>query len=413
MTVAIGLDRDHAADAANAHALAELSYVMLNLDEVWHDPVRVASVRRDTIARALRAHLTRNAPYRAYAQSFGLDVSAPEEWPVDAIPLLPSSFFKRKGLALSTAAPRDIVKRCTSSGTRGSLSIVDRDEDTLTTFLGSMSSSSCLYDLDRSGNNKAFVLGPDPDEAGDLWFSYVLATMALSLHTEYLERRGRFDAGEAAAAIDGAVARGASPVIVGPPFRIAELCRRLELERRTIPLPPNSFIISGGGWKNRENDAIPRDSFATLVQSAFEVGPASVRDSYNMVELNSVLNECEHHEKHVMPWLDVHARDPRTNAVVRDGESGVLAFCDGSAFSYPCFVLSEDYGTTVDGRCACGRYGQRVRIVRRLEGVEARGCALKMAGGSEVNASTRNRFFKSFYRRPDLYARRLERDRHD
>jgi len=106
-------------------------------------------------------------------------------------------------------------------------------------------------------------------------------------------------------------------------------------------------------------------------------------------------------------WVDVVVRDPKTNEALPDGQVGILSLYDGSALSYPCFILSEDYGVAESGRCGCGRHGKRVRVIRRMEGMEARGCALKMAAiTDETKSNVSNRFFKSFYRCPELYASR-------
>jgi long-chain-fatty-acid---luciferin-component ligase len=182
----------------------------------------------------------------------------------------------------------------------------------------------------------------------------------------------------------------------------------MEEGRRCVRLDDNSFVVSAGGWKQRQNEAISRDEYTRRVTGAFGIDAGRARDSYNMVELNSVLNECEFHEKHVVPWVDVQARDARTNQVIEDGELGCLAFYDGSALSYPCFVLAEDYGFVYSDKCRCGRIGKRVKVVRRLEGIESRGCALKMARdrSGPQDWEQGERYFKSYFRRRDLYERR-------
>ena len=403
---------DAGESARDENLLSDLPYIMLHLEEISRRADWVETARNATLHRALEFHLARNDEYRAYARSFGLDPAAPGEWAIEDIPLLPSSLFKRPGLKLGSVPSAEIVKHCTSSGTGGSISVVPRDEDTLTHFLGSLSSAqSSLFGLDRIGNHKAFVLGPAPEAAGDLWFSYVLSTMALSYSTEYFERDGRFSARNAAASIGEAARRGAAAMIVGPPLYIAELCQVVETDRRVLPLPENSFVVSAGGWKRAARESIPRPAFSALVERVFALEKQCVRDSFNMVELNTVLSECEYREKHLPPWVEVYARDPVTNTVLKDGEGGILAFYDGSAYSYPCFILSEDYGVTSSGRCACGRYGKRVKILRRMGGIEARGCALKMAGASDARNNNRDRFFKSYFRCPARYrARRREGD---
>jgi long-chain-fatty-acid---luciferin-component ligase len=386
--------------------MSDLSYLMFHLDDALKDEALYHEAQRQIIISTLRFHVSRNHAYHDYYTSFGLKDPPDADLPLSAIPLLPSSLFKRRGLVLATASDEQIIKRCTSSGTRGSISSVPRDEQTLTNFLGSISSAlSCFFNLDRIGNHKAFILGPMPEEAGDLWFSYVLSSMALSFHTEYCEKHGKFRMADAASSIQAAVERRLSVFIIGPPFRIVELCGFLEDRGSSVCLSEDSFVISAGGWKDKESRAIPRVEYIKLVAETFNIDSQMIRDSYNMVELNTVLNECEFHEKHVLPWVDVVARDPSTNHALGDDEPGILSFCDGSALSYPGFILSEDYGVVSSAACRCGRFGKRVEVLRRIEGLEARGCALKMAGSLEPDerADASDRFFKSVYRDRDRY----------
>jgi long-chain-fatty-acid---luciferin-component ligase len=89
--------------------------------------------------------------------------------------------------------------------------------------------------------------------------------------------------------------------------------------------------------------------------------------------------DCEHGRKHCPPWLHASARAPKTLAPLGWGESGILAYLDPTATSYPCFVLSDDFGSVTRGeRCPCGRSGDVLTIERRINRIEARGCALKL-----------------------------------
>jgi long-chain-fatty-acid---luciferin-component ligase len=193
-------------------------------------------------------------------------------------------------------------------------------------------------------------------------------------------------------------------VVIGPPFRIADLCQ--ELGRRGLPaFVEHSFVVSAGGWKGRAAETIDAATFRRQVAETLGAADETVvRDSFNMVELNTVIHECPHHRKHVPPWLLVQARDPRTNEVLPAGQTGVLAFLDATADSYPGFVLSEDFGRVLDEACPCGRVGPQVEIVRRINRIEARGCALKMASGStHTELEGHQRFYASVHRNPDLY----------
>jgi len=382
--------------------MKDMTNIYQNLGQVLLDEKTYQDIQRDSIEKAFQFHVSNNINYKKYVESFNLENHGGESFSLDKIPLIPSSFFKMQDMDLMSLPKDEIIKFCTSSGTQGNLSIVPRDEDTLLNFYSSIASAMPIYDIERTGNHKVFILGPDTEEAGDLWFSYVLSSMSLSFQTEYLEKNGEFDFQKALKKISDAVENLNEILIIGPPFRILELCEYIKRVNGTLPLCANSYVISAGGWKNRQKEAIPRQKYQEIVKNTFEVDSAAVRDSFNMVELNTVLNECKYHQKHVLPWMDVVARDPKTNKMLPDGEVGILAFYDSSSYSYPCFILGEDYGLTRTGRCKCGWIGKRIEIVRRMNRIESRGCALKMAADKKVDRNS-TRYYKSFFRNPSLF----------
>ena len=382
--------------------LEKLSDIFQNLDNILFDEKNYYNIQKMMIKSSFNFHIKNNESYRNYVETFNFDHTI-EDFDINDIPLIPSSFFKKENIDVKSLPNEEIIKNCTSSGTLGNLSIVPRDEDTLLNFYSSISSvMSFIFDIERSGNHKVFILGPDTEEAGDLWFSYVLSSMALSFQTEYFERNGEFCFEEAYKKLNNAIQAGNEILIIGPPFRILELCEYIVKVNGNLALPGNSFVVSAGGWKNRQREAIPRQEYKSKVKSTFGIDLCAVRDSFNMVELNTVVNECEYHQKHVLPWMNVVARDPKTNEVLQDGEVGILAFYDSTSFSYPCFILSEDYGITYSDKCDCGRIGKRFEIVRRMNRIESRGCALKMATDKKVDRNS-TRYYKSFFRDPSHY----------
>jgi len=171
-------------------------------------------------------------------------------------------------------------------------------------------------------------------------------------------------------------------VVIGPPFLLLELAT--EAARTGAPaLPDSSWVMTVGGWK-RFTGAIPPEEFARTVGTALGVAPERIRDTYNMVEVNSVIVECERRVKHIPPWLYVRARHPRTLAVMPSGAKGVLSFLDPTPRSYPGYLLSEDIGIVYeDFACGCGRTTDAVEIVRRVNRVESRGCALRIEAMTE------------------------------
>jgi long-chain-fatty-acid---luciferin-component ligase len=272
-----------------------------------------------------------------------------------------------------------VVKVCTSSGTQGGKSRVHRDSTTLERFLGSIDRGVDLLLANRVVERRLFVLGPDTTEAADLWFSYVLSIVDLLYPTEFFVRDGvmRMDRFVAEIAAD----RSERPLVIGPPVLVKDAALRLR-ERGIRPGLDgrDGMVITAGGWKKFDDQALPRDEFTEVVADAFGLtDPTRIRDCYNAVELNTVLFECEHQAKHVPAWLHASARDPVTQRPLEPGQVGPLAFCDALPTSYPGFVLTDDLGSvSAEGACPCGRASRVLTISRRVESVEARGCALKM-----------------------------------
>jgi long-chain-fatty-acid---luciferin-component ligase len=386
--------------------LEPLENMFFELSHFMHNPLEAKKLRRQLLKTSFEFHMNNNPDYRSYVSHYlsseNQVISFDDELNV---PLMPSSFFKAKDLSVCTVHNDDIIKLCTSSGTQGSLSIVPRDEITLMNFLSSITSLfPSLLGLDRTGNHRAVILGPSADEAGDIWFSYAMACLTLQVTAEYCEKNSFFDIDYAVETIRSAINNNEDLIIVGPPFRILEVCQKIKSIKNWPSISMKSYIISAGGWKNRQREAIDKEAYRAKVAASFATPqPSQIRDCYNMVELNSVLLECEHHKKHIPPWLEVQARDPSSNSVLPDGKNGILAFFDASSVSYPCFILSEDFGVVNSGVCNCGRYGQTLEITRRMGRVEARGCALKLADGkSDESSIVKKRFFTSYYRNPEV-----------
>lgn len=381
----------------------ELVNIQLQLDEILKNRNLFKEVQQRTIKNSFEHHLANNKQYKDYVLSVNAGVIDNKKFEIEKIPLIPSSLFKKTNINMSSE--KNIIKYCTSSGTLGTKSIVPRDEGTLANFLSSISATFPIFlGLEREGNHKVFILGPSTEEAGDLWFSYVLSCMSLNYHTEFMEKNNNFDLNKTMNAICDAIDKSYEILIIAPPFRIVELADLICSTKRKIKLGRSSYIISAGGWKNRQQEAIENDEYIRKVRNAFDSETETfIRDSYNMVELNTVFNECEYGEKHVLPWIEVITRHPKTNHALKDDQVGILSFYDASALSYPGYILSEDFGFTYNGKCKCGRTAKRIKVIRRMNNVEARGCALKMALNINENDLSSNRFYKSYFRNPEDY----------
>ncbi|MEA2493919.1 MAG: long-chain-fatty-acid---luciferin-component ligase [Thermoleophilaceae bacterium] len=327
------------------------------------------------IAAAAEHHLERSAAFRRLAERRGFTPDGLRSTgDLAGVPVVSSSLFKR---AAPELVPGADVKLCRSSGTRGAESQIVRDRPTLERLIGTVLHGLREF-LGHSEAREAFVLGPPASAAGDVWFAYVLTLVELLYDTGFFVTDGRLchrALYEALAGLDEDV----QPAVVAPPGLLLDFLSWMGERSLTLDLQPHRpFVITAGGWKRREDEAVDRASLTALVGERLSVPPERVRDAFNMVELNTVLFECEHARKHVPPWLTVIPRRPSDMHPAEPGDTGLLAFLDPTATSYPGFVLSEDFGFLHPEGCPCGRAGDTLALTRRLATVEQRGCGLKL-----------------------------------
>ncbi|WP_033213718.1 hypothetical protein [Kitasatospora phosalacinea] len=358
-----------------APGLDELDRLLSSADVSLLPPAEADAFRLEHIRAAVAWHIERNERYARFCElrGFGVDRLKTVE-DLAAVPLLPAALFKRGAHVVASRPADDAVLHTTSSGTQGTVSVVPRDDRTLNRFFATCGIGAYEVLGQQRSELRLFNLGPL--EAGHLWIAYVMS--GISLFTDgdcYVED----DTFLLDALLRDLTAHTGSPVmLVGPPpllMDAAEAAREAGLR-----LHPDSLVATIGGWKRASGRSIPRAEFVGLMLDAFGLADAArVRDTFNMVELNTVMFECAHHRLHVPPWLYADAKDPRTLEPAEPGETGVLGFVDATPTSYPGFVLSDDFGRVDRGvECGCGRTGDVLHLERRINRVEGRGCALKL-----------------------------------
>ena len=359
-------------------SVGELDDLVFQAEDIYQrSSAERAQLQLRLIGEAFTHHFEHNPDYRAYCERLGV---RPRRFTtledLGSIPLVTSTQFKLRDVL---SCPRSqVVKVCVSSGTQGSTSRVYRDETTLCRFLGSVQSS--VEDILGLDDAYCLHLGPSREEAGDLWFSYVMGTTHLIFPTENFVRGGEFD--PAAVVRRFRQVRGSyeNVVLVGAPVMFLQLAEYMAAQGLAEEDCGSVLMVTGGGWKRAGGKAIPRPQLEDLLGRHFRGVPRThFRDFFNMVELNAVFPECEHHIKHAPPWIRLLVLDPRTLRPMPAGEMGLLAYLDPTPTSFPGFILTDDFvRLTLDGRCACGRQGQGVELIRRVSKVESRGCALKI-----------------------------------
>lgn len=368
----------HAVDFKPLESVGVLDDLIFQATDIYRlHRAELEQLQLSLIGEAFSLHYERNEDYRRYCERLGARprrFNAVED--LASIPLVTSTQFKLRDVLSCDRAK--VVKTCVSSGTQGSISRVYRDETTMCRFLGSVQSSvDEILSLDDA---YCLHLGPAKDEAGELWFSYVMSTTDLIFPTENFVHGGRFDPAAVVRRFQEVRAEYENVLLVGAPVMFLNLVEYMTAHQLREEECGHVLMVTGGGWKRFEGGAIPRPEFESLLARRFcGLSQANFRDFFNMVELNAVFPECERRIKHVPPWIRLCVLDPRTLRPVPTGEVGLLAYLDPTPTSFPGFVLADDFARLVfDEKCACGRHGQGVEIIRRVSKVESRGCALKI-----------------------------------
>lgn len=343
-------------------------------------------MRVDLVRRSLEHHLAHCGAYAAFAAKRGISPEAiftPDD--LRRIAHFPTSVFKRR--ALLSVSDADIVSSFTSSGTSGTRSVIYRDSLTLYRLCGMVRPDSPLFGSMLDGiddsNTVILNLGTTRQESQHIWFGYVMSLFEQVAPMTFYTRDGSVDLGRAVSDARRCLKEHERVFLTGPPFLVADFCHEVLASGQPLDGADSLVVFTGGGWKNREHDRIDRDGFDSLLVSALRLsGRPGIRDVFNQVELNTLLVDCGHRNKHVPPWVDVFARDPVTFEPVPDGQTGVLSFSDASAHSYPCFYIGDDLGSVDSSGCPCGLPGLTMRIQSRLRGASHDGCASAMQDGA-------------------------------
>lgn len=149
---------------------------------------------------------------------------------------------------------------------------------------------------------------------------------------------------------------------------------------QTFNVGKNSVILTGGGWKSFQGDAIAPEEFRAGMAKILGISETNVRDIYSFSESDTLFVECEKHNKHCFPWEDVIVRDVETLEPVEDGEKGLANLINPLAHSFAgVSILQDDIIRILPHKCSCGRKGKIIEVIGRAEGAEKKGCGVQLA----------------------------------
>jgi len=170
---------------------------------------------------------------------------------------------------------------------------------------------------------------------------------------------------------------GGTVSLVGAPYLLYFVMQKLQADGKSFDLGEDSFVLTGGGWKVRENIRLPVKDFRKQVDDVLGIPEASCFDLYAMVEGNGWMVQCpEGHYLHLpytyyKPFVLNEALMP-----AEYGEPGRFVFLDALAESYPGFIITGDKVRMYEHCPVCDRPGPVLEPeIHRATGEEVRGCA--------------------------------------
>ncbi len=304
------------------------------------------------------------------------------------IPAIFVGVLKERDL-LSVPAER-VARTFTSSGTGGRVSRICLDQPSFDRVVRSARNVYAALGMvapEQEVNYLCFSY--DPAKAAEVGTSFTddLLTSFTRRHDVFFTLRWDDKLGEFAFDREGSLERleqyerqGLPTRLLGFPAFIHDLLEEGVARRgKSFALPPGSWVLTGGGWKGRADEAISKRGFAAQVAGWLGIPQANVRDLYGMVEHGIPYVDCARQNLHVPLYAHVTARSPATMEASGEGEPGLLEFRTPYLTSYPSYsLLTTDLGRLHAG-CECGVAGPVVELLGRGGVKKHKGCALTAA----------------------------------
>ncbi len=161
-----------------------------------------------------------------------------------------------------------------------------------------------------------------------------------------------------------------------PAFIFEALDYYQKTHQRNLKFHPDSFVMTGGGWKKQENKKVTRQEFVQFIEEATSIPGSHVRDMFGMVEHGVPYVECRLGNMHVPIYAKILIRSPQDLSVLPYGEMGLPNFITPYLHSYPSIsILASDFAVLEPG-CSCGLAGEVLRIKGRAGTTKHAGCAI-------------------------------------
>ncbi len=317
-----------------------------------------------------------------YDQKGFLPESIETEKDLEKIPTIGVTAMK---YYLMTSMPHEsAVLKLTSSGTRGQKTQIWFDSKSLDRVQGMLDVLWEKEGLVSSVPTNYCCFIYDPDDAKDLGIAFSVkneerfAPVKNSYFTVKKDPKGawEFRREETIQVLKRYQEEGAPVRILGIPSFIFELLQQLKVQGG-IQFPPNSYMLTGGGWKAAEDKSITRAQYRELVTQYLGIADENIRDGFGMAEHSAPYIECRLHRFHIPVYNRIYARHPVTLEVLPPGKTGLLEFMTPFNAMMPTLaILSTDLGCIDEEACPCGANSPTFTLIGRGGTAKHKGCAI-------------------------------------
>lgn len=297
-------------------------------------------------------------------------------------PMIMVNLFKEYDLL--SCSREEIVLTLGSSGTGGQRSLMHLDQGSLDRVKKLAYNIHQKLGITSSKKYNYLCFTYDPQVASDLGTAFTdeLLTSFTGINEvyyaiQYNQNKKDFELNE-----EGVVkkllefANSDYPLrILGFPAFLYKIINEYNIE---IQLPADSWLQTGGGWKNHANEEISKKEFRSFIEKRLGIPTSNIRDLFGMVEHGIPYVDCDKGYLRVPNYARVFIRDPETLNILPHGETGLIQFVCSYNSSYPSMsLLTTDWGRLSIANDELG--GQILEIVGRAGNVKHKGCAIKAA----------------------------------
>lgn len=347
---------------------------------------RAAGLFLEALREAARIHCRRDPRFRGLWRLAGFSPSdLRDESDLARMPHVFVAALKERDFV--SLPRREIVLELTSSGTSGQRSRTVLDKGSLLRVRRMVWQIFGALGMTGDGAvNDYLCFTYDPRVAKDVGTAFSDESLTgltprgevfYALRWDPATKAFYFDMAGALAALERFESGGRPARLMGFPAHAMAVCDEFRARHgRAARLHPGSWVITGGGWKDKQDRAVDKGEMRARLAAALGLGPERVRDLFGMVEHGVPYVDCPLGNFHVPAYSRVIARHPATLEPLPYGVTGLLQFITPYLSSYPSIsLLSSDKGR-LEERCACGLGGPVMRVEGRAGVKKMKGCAI-------------------------------------